>query len=256
MNTITRGPVQMLDFKPGKINKHILHSDILQRDITLSIYLPETYTNLSKYEVIICFDGLDFLRFGRIQRDYERLRQNEQIHPAIIVGFNYEDVDKRRAEFHPQGQRSSQTIQAVGKELLPFIDQTFPTYKVGNARLLIGDSLAGSIALMIGLTYPTIFSQVAMLSPMYDDSIRARFEACQQRDQLTLWQAIGLEEEDFKLPTTGAPANFLTPNRELSALIKRYGMSHEYVEFDGGHNWKFWKPMLEDILKYFLKVEE
>ena len=47
-------------------------------------------------------------------------------------------------EFHPQGTRSHKTVQVVGKELLPFIDKTFPTYKVGNARILMGDSLAGS----------------------------------------------------------------------------------------------------------------
>ena len=60
-----------------------------------------------------------------------------------------------------EGTRSHKTVQVVGKELLPFIDKTFPTYKVGNARILMGDSLAGSIALLT-LTYPTIFSQVAI----------------------------------------------------------------------------------------------
>ena len=50
----------MSEFKPGKINKHILYSDILERDVTISIYLPEEYTDLFKYKVIICFDGLDF----------------------------------------------------------------------------------------------------------------------------------------------------------------------------------------------------
>ena len=45
-------------------------------------------------------------RFGRIQREYERLRKEEHIERAIIVGFHYEDVEKRREEFHPQGSRS------------------------------------------------------------------------------------------------------------------------------------------------------
>lgn len=50
----------MSEFKPGKINKHIFYSDILERGVTISIYLPEEYTDLFKYQVIICFDGLDF----------------------------------------------------------------------------------------------------------------------------------------------------------------------------------------------------
>lgn len=56
----------MGEFKAGKINKYILNSKILERDITLSIYLPEDFTELFKSQVIICFDGLDFFRFGRI----------------------------------------------------------------------------------------------------------------------------------------------------------------------------------------------
>lgn len=51
----------MSEFKVGKINKKIIHSDILNRDVTLSVYLPEDYTNLFKYQLIFCFDGLDFL---------------------------------------------------------------------------------------------------------------------------------------------------------------------------------------------------
>ena len=38
----------MEEFKAGKINKYILNSKILERDITLSIYLPEDFTELFK----------------------------------------------------------------------------------------------------------------------------------------------------------------------------------------------------------------
>ena len=89
----------------------------------------------------------------------------------------------------------------------PFIDKTFPTYKVGNARILMGDSL-GSIALLTALTYPTIFSQVAMLSPHSDETVIDKFNKCIQYSELSIWHAIGLEEEDFALPTTGERANF------------------------------------------------
>ena len=58
------GALFMLEFKAGKINKHVLYSDILNRDVTLSIYLPESYNQLVKYNVILCFDGLDFYVSG------------------------------------------------------------------------------------------------------------------------------------------------------------------------------------------------
>lgn len=68
---------------------------------------------------------------------------------------------------------------------------------MGNARLLLGDSLAGSIALMTALTYSTIFSQAAILSPMYDKNIKLKLENCNNKEQLTLWHAIGLRRGGF-----------------------------------------------------------
>ncbi|PNZ51962.1 acetylesterase [Staphylococcus aureus] len=216
----------MLEFKAGKINKHVLYSDILNRDVTLSIYLPESYNQLVKYNVILCFDGLDFLRFGRIQRTYESLIKEARIDDAIIVGFHYEDVDKRREEFHPQGSRSHLTIQSVGKEILPFIDSTFSTLKAGNVRLLVGDSL--------------------------DEKVLDKLNQCANKEQLTIWHVIGLDEKDFTLPTNGKRADFLTPNRELAEQIKKYNITYYYDEFEGGHQWKDWKLLLSDMLLYFL----
>lgn len=117
-------------------------------------------------------------------------------------------MDKRRAEFHPQGARTPLTVKAVANEILPFIDRTFPTFKVGNSRILLGDSLAGSVALMTALSYPRVFSQVGMLSPQHDEVITTMFDRCQFQEQLTIWHIVGLEEDDFELPTTGKRADF------------------------------------------------
>ena len=47
----------------------------------------------------------------------------------------------------------------------------------------------------------------------------------------------------------------LTPNRDLATVIKDKGLTYHYLEFEGGHNWKSWKPLLSDILKYYLSDE-
>ena len=155
----------MTKYEPGQVNKISFSSTILQRDITLYIYLPKSYSDLFKHKVVFCFDGLDFFRYGQIHRLYERERKEGRIERAIFVGFQYEDVASRRVEFHPQGEKSADTVNAMAREILPFIDEQFATFRVGNARLLLGDSLAGSIAFLTTLSYPRIFSQVGMLSP-------------------------------------------------------------------------------------------
>lgn len=77
-------------------------------------------------------------------------------------------------------------------------------------------------------------------------------ERCQFIDQLNIWQAVGEEEIDFELPTTGERADFLTPNRELNDLLNRKQITHYYEEFEGTHRWKYWKNLMEPLLVYFL----
>ena len=83
----------------------------------------------------------------------------------------------------------------MANEILPFIDDQFPTYKVGNGRVILGDSLAGSAALITALSYPRIFSQVGLLSPQHDEVIQTLIERCQFQEQLTIWHTVGLEEK-------------------------------------------------------------
>ncbi|AVP36666.1 esterase family protein [Staphylococcus felis] len=242
----------MTEFKPGQLTQTQFKSEILDREITLSVYLPEDYSDLYKSKVVFCFDGRDFFKFGQIHRLYERLRKHNEVERVIMIGFHYESVTKRRQEFHPQGEFASKTVQAVAKEIFPWIDQTFPTYKVGHARIVLGDSLAGSIALLTALSYPRIISQVGMLSPHVDEVVEMLLHRCQFKENLSIWHVIGKEEIDFKLPTSGEQADFLTPNRTLKKLIEPTVLSYYYEELEGGHNWKTWRKELPKLLQYFL----
>ena len=242
----------MTEFQPGKITTIDFPSAALGRSIKLSIYLPKDYTELFKHKVIICFDGRDFFSFGQLHRKYEKLREADKVEKAIFVGFHYETVDERRKEFHPQGSKAPQTVKAVTQEILPYIDQTFSTFKVGNSRILFGDSLAGSIALMTAFSYPRIFSQVGVLSPQFAQPMDQLIERCQFKELLNIWHVVGLEEERFNLPTTGEEADFLTPNRELHELLVQNNVTTQYQEFDGGHRWKSWQGLLEELLIYYL----
>ncbi|PWZ86727.1 acetylesterase, partial [Staphylococcus pseudintermedius] len=85
----------MTTFNPGEVTVTHLQSDYLEREITLSVYLPKDYSDLYKSKVIFCFDGRDFLRYGQLHRVYEKLRKNGEVERAIIVGLHYQNVKMR-----------------------------------------------------------------------------------------------------------------------------------------------------------------
>ena len=43
---------------------------------------------------------------------------------------------------------------------------------------------------------------------MFNEVVEVLTERCQFIDQLNIWQAVGEEEIDFELPTTGERADF------------------------------------------------
>ncbi len=62
-------------------------------------------------------------------------------------------------------------IRFLAHELAPYIDENYPTYQMGKGRVLIGDSLGGTVSFMTALMYPHTFGKVVMQSPFVDETV-------------------------------------------------------------------------------------
>ncbi len=241
----------MLDKTPGKVHDAEVKSTTLDETFKVQYYLPKNFSDLYKHKVIITFDSQDFFKFGQIERLYETIYEEDAVDRSIIVGIPYPSVRWRNDYFSPNGDKHEKFVQFVATDFINWIDNNFPTLRVGNGRLLFGESLAGSFAYSVSLHYPTTFSQAASFSPFVDDDFIEQFKAQPMLMNLNLYHTIGLEEDDFKT-IMGEQADFLTPNRKLHDYLSEESLEYEYVELEGGHIWKTWKPEITTILKYFL----
>lgn len=240
-----------MDMTPGKVHTIDFESETLGETYEIQYYLPKNFSDLYKHRVIITFDSQDFFKYGQIERQYEKLAETEAVERAIIVGVPYPSVEWRNDYFHPNGAHHDAFVSFVARELIRWVDNTFPTLKTGTSRVLMGESLAGSFAFSIAATYPATFPQAVAFSPFVDDAFIEKFEAQTMLMHLDLYHTIGLEEDDFET-ISGEQADFLTPNRKLNEYLSGEPLEYEYRELDGGHIWKVWKPELETILKHYL----
>ena len=133
--------------KYGKIEDITIYSKELDEDMQLLIHLPHNYSPLYKYSVLIASDGKDYFQYGRIGRVADELVNDGEIDNMIVVGIPYKSVSERRRMYHPEGDRHEAYIRFLAHELVPYIDENYPTYQVGAGRGLIGDSLAATISL-------------------------------------------------------------------------------------------------------------
>lgn len=232
----------------GKIEEINLYSKALDEDMQLLIHLPYQYSPLYKYSVLIASDGKDYFQYGRIGRVVDELVYEGDINNMIVVGIPYKSVKERRRMYHPEGDRHEDYIRFLAHELVPYIDENYPTYQVGAGRGLIGDSLAATISLLTALKYPNCFGKVILHSPYVDDYLMEKVEGFNDSSAFSIYHIIGEEETEVKTTQDGT-RDFLTPNRELHKLIKRKGFSYFYEEFKGNHTWKYWQQDVRRAIK-------
>ncbi|HSI67509.1 MAG TPA: esterase family protein [Planococcus sp. (in: firmicutes)] len=231
----------------GTVEDITLYSEALQEDMQLLIYLPYNFTPLYKYTVLFASDGKDYFQLGRIPRVVDELLKNEEIENIIVVGIPYKNVDDRNRKYEPTGEQHAAYLRFLAHELVPFIDEKYPTYQVGMGRTLVGDSLAATASLMAALKYPNIFGRVILQSPKVGKEVLQGVSNFNSANSFTVYHVVGKEETAVKL-TSGGTEDFLEPNRELNNLFKNKGFSMFYEEFEGDHTWKHWQPDLKRAL--------
>lgn len=231
----------------GKIEERTLYSEALQEEVKLLIYLPATYSPLYKYSLLIASDGKDYFQLGRISRVADDLLSSEDIENLIIVGVPYENVKARRAKYHPNGDKNAAYMRFLAQELVPYLDEQFPTYQIGMGRGLIGDSLAATVSLMTACAYPHTFGKVMLHSPYVNDDVLTAVRNV-SNTQFTVDHLIGLDET--AVPTgDGIEKNFLEENRQLSEIFNERGFDYRYEEVEGGHTWKTWQKDMTRTLQ-------
>ena len=232
----------------GTIQDVTLFSDALQEDMQLLIYIPANYSPLYKYTVLIANDGKDYFQLGRISRVADELLENKEIENMIIVGVPYKSVEDRSKKYHPSGEQHVAYLRFLAHELVPYLDETYPTYQIGMGRALIGDSLAATVSLLAAVKYPNIFGKVLLHSPMVNEEVLSQVENIRTPHSFSVYHIIGTGEDEVKT-TKGQIENFLKPNRLLNSLMQEKGFSLFYDEFEGDHTWKHWQPDLKRAIK-------
>lgn len=150
-----------------------IHSEILNEDRVLNIYLPDNYDKDRKYPVIYLLDGSadeDFIHVVGIVQ-YNTFAWVDRIPKSIVVGIantnrkrnftspSSREVDKKMI---PDNGGSENFISFIEKELQPHIEAK---YKTSDSKTIIGQSLGGLLATEILFTKPQLFNKYIIISP-------------------------------------------------------------------------------------------
>ncbi|UOQ46954.1 alpha/beta hydrolase-fold protein [Gracilibacillus caseinilyticus] len=231
--------------RKGSMDSANIESTYLNEEIEVKWYLPEGFTPFQDYQLCVMQDGEDYFRIGRVATLSDLLHEEMEIEPTIFVGIHYHDKYDRKEKYHPDGKQQHDYIAFLVKEAIPYVEETL--HITPAKRILMGDSLAGTLAFMVASQFPSTFHAAIMQSPYMNERVLQQADKVPAGSQLELYQSIGLDETEVDT-TTGEISDFLAPNRSFHNALKNKLSVYHYEEFNGNHTWTYWQKDLKKIL--------
>ena len=229
----------------GRLESHWLNSREMQARFTFYVYMPPRFDSNQKYPTTYWNDGTDYLRFGNLARILDYLIGNRRVPPCIAVFVKPND---RRIEY----TLNNQYVRFLANELVPRVDEMFPTLNVPNARAIIGASLGGLAAAFIARRRSNLFGLVGAQSGAFgfqNDAIIRDYAECEN-----LGTRLHLIVGDFETDLHGSgklDSNLVAAQQRFVQLLQEKNYAVSAAAFPEGHQWGFWRAHVGDLLKFF-----
>lgn len=175
-----------ISFADSEIVSKAYNSDLLNREVTMQVYLPNGYDKdkADKYPVVYMLHGAsgadtDWLVKGGMKVTADQLIARGQLRDSIIVmpTFGpttwYIDGNADKAE------------TAIIEEFIPYVEKEFNARSDRAGRSVGGLSMGGYGALNLSLSHPELFCAAGVLSPAIYDPLPPETSAARQTPQFT-----------------------------------------------------------------------
>jgi enterochelin esterase-like enzyme len=162
------------------LNKLVVPSKALGKDMRISIFLPDGYSRERQYPVLYLLHGYshtedNWFNVVGVHTKAAEMIGAGKIAPLIIVAPQYDNSfglnsaqetrvvggDNRRYNFN-MGRYEDWLIG----ELIPYIDANYNTTAAREGRFIGGQSMGGYAALRLAFKYPQLFSKVGGHMPV------------------------------------------------------------------------------------------
>ena len=242
----------------------VLKSSLLKKDLPYRVILPDNYEDGdSRFPVLYLLHGL----FGSFENwtDLTGIQTYaDRCHLIIVTpdgGDNWYTDSVEKYE--------SYLIQ----ELLPAVDSEFRTIAKREGRAIAGNSMGGYGAFKFALNHPQLFSFAASFSGAFHvtelngPSTEGNWEELGP----SIGKVFGDSESEVRKASAihllalrkdllpyfyfdcGTDDVFISANRKLEKLFDELGISHEFHEIEGGHDWPYWDIRIGHLLDTTLR---
>jgi S-formylglutathione hydrolase FrmB len=165
------------------------------------------------------------------------------------------------------GQPRDRYEDFVTRDLIADVEQGLPSPVTRAQRSIVGDSMGGFAALVLGMKHPELYGFVGALSPPVDAAER-KFTVRRLGQSLGFRTIFGADgsatraaDDPFvvarKVDPAAMPYIFLSVGRQepllepvvrFDAVLTRRKIAHEFHLLPGGHNWTQWNAQMPGLV--------
>jgi S-formylglutathione hydrolase FrmB len=236
-------------------------SNALQKHTAANVILPEV--GEPPYPTLYLLHGLSddhtaWARNTSIERYVSGL-------PLIVV------MPDGGRGFYLDAAEGFQFGAAIGTELPERIERTFPAKRTRDGRALAGLSMGGYGALRLALTHPDRFCAAASLSGAVgwghfpidwaDKPYSPEFQRVLGKDFVgttaDIWHTatqLSPEERPALRFDCGEDDFLFAHNQALHTFFAEKGVTHEYAEHPGAHNWAYWDEHIRESITFVMNA--
>ncbi|GAB5523226.1 MAG: hypothetical protein Roseis2KO_10980 [Roseivirga sp.] len=222
-------------------DNQLISSKVLGYDLQYRVYTPAGYDNLSDLPVIYLTDGQWYITEGEMHKEIDGLITSGEITPVVAVFVDNRDPhnlkDNRR---NRQFLGNEKYVEFYRQELVKQVEANYKVSKQQQHRAIMGLSFGGLNATFFGAKASDTFHMLGIQSPALHP-VKYIYSLYNDQDKLPLKIFL----------STGSSNDTEVHARKLKKTLEAKGYDFEYVEVDEGHNWRNWKPLLDDTLIYF-----
>lgn len=233
--------------RPGHMASFTLPSAVYGDKREVSVYLPQEYKPHKRYPLVLCHDGLDYLRYANIQTVLDNLIHRREVHPLVVA---FTAGGDRNVEYGADPRQPRFLVE----ELLPAMTERYGVTREPRARGLMGASFGAVASLYTAWTHPGVFGQLLLQSgsfvftdvgghgrsPLFDPVVDFvnRFRTDPGRIDARVFLSCGTFE------------SLIAYNRALRPILRDAGIQVRFEEAQDGHNWVAWRDRLRDGLTW------
>lgn len=230
----------------------------------LTVYTPAGYEDHPKrrYPVLYLLHGSGgdenaWSELGRAIQILDNLIAQGKAKPMIVVMPNGNGAQQSmpgtyaNSMYQPSFINSKTTDGGIettlAHDVLPWVDSHFRTFADRNHRAIAGLSMGGFHSYYTSMNFPELFSYVGLFSAaLNEDRKQAVSEIYMDVDNKLKNQMsskpklyfIAIGKDDF----------LYKENVTLRQNLDKMGAKYEYLESDGGHEWRNWRKYLNIFL--------